>query len=295
MNTLNDYADLSGKICLVTGSTSGIGRAAAEKLASQDATVVLVARNEQKAFTALNEIKEKTGNQRITFLIADLSIQKQVRNLAENFLRQYERLDILINNAGAFFLFRRVSRDGIEMNFALNHLAYFLLTHLLLDTIIQTSRHAGEARIINVASSAHLNKKLDFNDLEMKRNYHPMQAYGRSKLANLYFTFELARRLADTGVTAQALHPGWVRTGIGANNGWLVRALLPLIMQNAIPPEDGAKTLVYLAGSSELKESSGEYFVKCRSVAADPIAYDRDASTRLWSISEQMVGIQSFL
>jgi NAD(P)-dependent dehydrogenase (short-subunit alcohol dehydrogenase family) len=278
---------LQNKTCLITGATSGIGLATALALAKMDATVVLAGRSEERCQNAVARIKSDTGNQNVDYLLADLSIQAQVRALADEFKSRYDRLDVLVNNAGAIFFFRERSTDGIEMTFAVNHLAYFLLTNLLLDTL----KTSAPARIVNVASNAHLGQRLDFDNPELKRGYNPGKAYGRSKLANLYFTYELARRLEGTGVTVNAMHPGFVQTNMAANNGWLVSLFLPLVHLKSLTPEQGARTVVYLASSPEVEGVTGKYFVREREVASDPVSYDEGAAKRLWEVSERMTGL----
>ena len=242
---------MKDKICLITGATSGIGQATALALAQMGAprqktaghTVIVAGRDEKRCQKTVAQIKSETGNPNVDYLLADLSVQAQVRALAAEFKSRYERLDVLVNNAGAIFFRRQVSADGLEMNFAVNHLAYFLLTNLLLDTL----KVNAPARIVNVASNSHLGQHLDFDNLELKRGYNPGKAYGCSKLANLYFTYELARRLEGTGVTVNAMHPGFLRTNMAANNGWPVRLFLPLVHLSSLTPEEGARTIVYLA------------------------------------------------
>jgi NAD(P)-dependent dehydrogenase (short-subunit alcohol dehydrogenase family) len=275
---------MKNKICLITGATSGIGQAAATGIANLGATVVMVGRSEERAKATVAHIKSETGNPKVDYLLADLSVQAQVRKLAEEFKSRYERLDVLVNNAAAIYFRRTVSADGIEMTFAVNHLAYFLLTNLLLDTL----KASAPARVVNVASNSHRGKHLDFDNLELKRGYNPGKAYGRSKLANLYFTYELARRLVGTGVTVNAMHPGFVATNMAANNGWLVRLFLPLVHRNSLTPEQGASTAVYLASSPDVEGVTGKYFVREREVDSDPVSYDEAAARRLWQVSEEM-------
>lgn len=275
---------MKNKTCLITGATSGIGQATAMALAQKDATVFVAGRSEERAQATVAQIKSETGNPNVDYLLADLSVQSQVRQLAEDFKSRYERLDVLVNNAGAIYFRRQLSADGIEMNFALNHLAYFLLTDLLLGTL----KASAPARIVNVASNSHYGQHLDFENIELKRGYNPMRAYGRSKLCNLYFTYELARRLEGTGVTVNAMHPGFVATNMAANNGWLVRLFLPLIHRNSLTPEQGASTAVYLASSPDVEGVTGKYFVREREVASDPVSYDQSAAERLWQVSEGM-------
>jgi len=278
---------MQNKTCLVTGATSGIGQAAAIGLARLGATVIVAGRSEERAQATVAYIKTETGNPNVDYLLADLSVQAQVRQLSEEFKSRYKRLDVLVNNAAAIFLRRQLSADGIEMTFAVNHLAYFLLTNLLLDML----KASAPARVINVASNSHRNKHLNFDNLELERGYWAGTAYGRSKLYNLYFTYELARRLEGTGVTVNAMHPGFVATNMAANNGWLVRLFLPLIHYSSLTPEQGASTIVYLASSPEVESVTGKYFVREREVASDPVSYDEAAAKRLWDVSEKMTGL----
>lgn len=272
---------------MVTGATSGIGCATAWELARLGAAVIVVGRDQQRTASTVNEIRQATGNPVVDFLLADLSSQAQIRNLAEELMHRYDRLDVLVNNAGAYFLRRQLSVDGIEMTFATNHLNYFLLTNLLLELI----KSSAPARIVNVSSNAHYGNRLDFDDLQNKRRYWGMQPYGRSKFANVLFTYELARHLDGSGVTANALHPGFVRTNIGKNNGWLARLLVPLIQLQGISPDQGAETNTYLACSPDVEGLTGKYFVRKQPVASDPATYDEGAAARLWEISADMVGI----
>jgi len=282
---------------MVTGSTSGIGRETARALAQRGARVVLVSRNAEKCAATMEQIKKQTGNAQVDYLAADLSAQAEIPDLVQRFHQRYDRLDVLINNAGGFFLSRRESVDGIEMTFALNHLNYFLLTNLLLDTLIASGKPGAASRIINVSSDAHRGSRINFNDLQMKRRYSGMEAYGQSKLANVLFTYELDRRLAAAGVkekvTANALHPGFVRTNLAGDNGPLVRIIMRLVYVIAgRSPEQGAETTVYLASSPEVEGISGKYFVDCEPVKTDPASYDEETAKRLWEVSAQMVDLK---
>lgn len=275
---------MTAKTILITGATSGIGRVAAESLAQQGAQVVLVGRNPAKTEATVAEIKRATGNASVSHLLADLSEQAQVRGLAAQFLSRYPRLDVLINNAGGVFRQRRLTADGREMTWALNHLSYFLLTNLLLDRLLAS----GPARIINVSSNAHRRVRgLDFDDLEGARSYWGFRAYARSKLANVLFTYELARRLAGTAVTANALHPGLIRTGFGANNGRLWALLYVFINALGRTPAQGADTLIYLASSPAVEGLTGQYFYKRQARPSSGASYDQAAARRLWAVSEQ--------
>jgi len=280
---------MNGKICMVTGATSGIGLYTALELARQGAAVIIGSRDAQRCQAASLRIRQETHNPDVDYIAADLSSQAQIRRLVEIFKERYARLDVLVNNAGAFFLRRQQSEDGIEMTFALNHLSYFLLTHLLLDTL----RVNAPARIVNVASNAHRREGMNFDDLEGKDKYSGFRAYGQSKLANLLFTYELARRLEGVSVTANALHPGFVATNIGKNNGLLSRLVMPIASLRAIRPEEGARTPVYLASSPEVEGVSGLYFVREMAVPSSPDSYDAQSARRLWEISAEMTGLGS--
>jgi NAD(P)-dependent dehydrogenase (short-subunit alcohol dehydrogenase family) len=281
----NYLEDMTGKVCLVTGASSGIGEATALELARQNATVIGIGYHPQHITEARARILAQSGRE-VDFIQADLSSQTQVCRVAAEFRSRYKRLDVLINNAGSFFPLRRKSVDGIEMNFALNHLAYFHLTNLLLDML----KASAPARVINVSSSSHYGNPLDFEDLEFQHRYHPFKAYGRSKFANILFSYELARRLDGTGVSVNALHPGWVATNIARNIGFLARVFMPLIQFNALRPREGAETSLYLAASSNGSNVTGSFFINRKAVKSDPLTYDREAQSRLWHISAEMTG-----
>jgi NAD(P)-dependent dehydrogenase (short-subunit alcohol dehydrogenase family) len=279
--------NMHDNVVMVTGATNGIGYEAAKVLAGMGATIVGVGRNPQKCADAAAQIARATNNSNVEFLVADLAVQAQVRQVADEFKRKYNRLDVLLNNAGAFFARREESADGIEMTWALNHLNYFLLTDQLLEVI----KASAPARIINVSSDAHTGaKKINFDDVEFKHGYSGWTAYSHSKLANVMFTYELARRLEGTRVTANVLHPGFVATGFGHNNGSLVRAGMNVVQKIAARrPEQGAATSVYLASSPEVDGVSGRYFVDSKATRSNEASYDVDAQQRLWALSEQMV------
>ena len=278
---------LAGKVCMVTGATSGIGKVAARELAKRGAIVVVVGRNEARSKATVSQIRQQTANASVEYLLADLSSQQEIRRLAREFESRYSRLDVLVNNAGAIMLSRRESVDGIEMTLALNHLAYFLLTNLLLDTL----KSSAPARIVNVSSNSHEGAKLDFDDLQNRRRYWGFRAYAWSKLENILFSYELARRLEGTGVTVNALHPGLVGTNFLANNGALGRLLKMLVVIKGISPERGARTSIYLASSPELETVTGRYFFQEQEVPSSSASYDEDAARRLWQLSAEMTGL----
>ncbi len=279
--------DMTGKVVLITGGTGGIGRETAKALAGMGASVAIVARNEEKAKRVVDEIKQATGNQNVDYLIADLSSQAQVRQVADEFRRRYNRLDVLVNNAGGFFMKRRMSVDDVPYSWALNHYAYFLLTNLLLDML----KASAPARIINVSSMAHLGANLDFKGLRNDDTHGGWVAYSDTKLANVLFTYELARRLEGTGVTVNALHPGFVSTGFAKNNGVIANAFMWLLQPFTISPAQGAQTSVYLASSPEVEGVTGEYFVKKQPEPSSKASYDKEAARELWEISEVKTGL----
>jgi NAD(P)-dependent dehydrogenase (short-subunit alcohol dehydrogenase family) len=248
-----------------------------------------VGRNPSKTEATLHEIKLQSGNASVDMLLGDLSSMADVRRIAADFKRKHQRLDVLVNNAGAWFAARQETVDGYEMTFALNHLSYFLLTNLLLDVL----KASAPARIVNVSSDAHTTAPLNFDDLQHKKSYEGRGfiAYGQSKLANVLFTYELARRLQGTGVTANVLHPGFVATGFGINNGGLMRLGMKIAHLFAIDEEKGAQTMFHLATSPEVEGISGKYWDKSKAVSSSRASYDETAQRRLWEISEQMTGL----
>jgi len=280
-------ADLSGKNCLITGATSGIGRETALALARMGAGLVLVCRDRRRGEQVRDEIRSQGANVAVDVILADLASQQEIRRLAGDFLATGRPLHLLINNAGVVNTSRSVTADGIETVFAVNHLAYFLLTHLLLDRLKQSA----PARIVNVASDAHKLGDMNFDDLQAERRYRTMRIYGQSKLANILFTYELAGRLQGTGVTVNCLHPGAVATGLGANNGAWAKAIIALLGLFFRSPRQGAATSIYLASSPEVEGVSGKYFVDCRPRRSSPASYDEASAKRLWEISERMTGI----
>ena len=274
---------MENKVAVVTGSTSGIGKSTVVEFARRGATVVMVARNPELAEETKKEIVKKTGNQNIDILIADLSSQAAIHKAADVFKSRYKNLHILVNNAGLAGP-RLLSPDGIEMTLAVNHLAYFLFTNLLVDAL----KASAPARIINVSSEAHRNAQLDFDDLQMEKNYGGFRAYSLSKLLNLLFTYELSRRLEGSNVTVNALHPGFLSTGIFREAPGFVRVLVRMI---AGSPEKGSEAIVRLATSPEMEKVSGKYFNGLKESKSSPISYDKEAAERLWQISTELTSL----
>jgi NAD(P)-dependent dehydrogenase (short-subunit alcohol dehydrogenase family) len=283
---------MKDKVVIVTGATSGIGEVCALELARMGATIVLISRSQSKLDDVMNRIKTETGNQAVSSIRADLSSIAETRQAAASFLAQYSRLDVLVNNAGAVNLKRLETVDGYEMTFALNHLSYFFLTHLLLDKLKETAEKYGEARIVNVSSAAHQGMRINFDDIQSRQRFTSFEVYGMSKLMNIAFTNELARRLRGTNVTANSLHPGFVKTNFGRNMGGVIR-LGMMVIQNlfAISVEKGAETMIYLASSPEVKGISGKYWDKKQAIQADKEAYNEAAQAKLWRVSEELLGL----
>lgn len=279
-----------GKTVLVTGSSSGIGFETAKALAQQGAEVILAARSEEKLKQAVAAIKAATGNDKLKYYTAEFSSQKSVRELAAKIKKDYTKLDVLVNNAGAVFPGFALSEDGLEMTIATNHFAYFLLTNLLLDLL----KKPDSARIVNVASDSHYQGKIDFESFKKEKSFFIMKAYGQSKLANVLFTAELAERLQGTRVTANSLHPGFVKTDIGNKSlntsfgKWVMRVWSLATAIGAISVVDGAKTSVYLASSSAVNGVTGKYFNKCKPKEEAKLAKDKNLQKELWRVSEQL-------
>lgn len=274
---------MTGKVCIVTGANSGIGRETARALAKMEANVVMVARNQEAGEEVRQAIIAESGNDSIELMIADLFSMDQVRRLASDFKKTHSRLDVLVNNAGAIFPKREETVDGFERTLALNHLAPFLLTHELLELL----KESAPARIVNVSSAAHLRGKIDFENLQSKKKYGWIGPYGSAKLMIVMFTYSLARRLDGTGVTVNALHPGVVRTHFGQNDASRGRRLMFRLLGPFFKsPEEGAETSIYLASSPEVEGISGKYFVNCRPRRSSKISYDEELQEKLWKYTE---------
>jgi retinol dehydrogenase 14 len=278
---------LNGKTAIVTGASSGIGKVTALELAKAGAKVVMVCRPGPKAEAAFGEISQEAGKDKVELMDADLSSQSSIHAFAENFKKTNDRLEILVNNAGILLSNRVLTADGLERTFATNHLAYFLLTNLLLDLL----KASAPARIVCVASEAERGGKIDFDDLQSERTYSGMKAYSQSKLANILFTYELARRLNGTGVTANCLHPGLVNTGWGRGFRGIFKIGIKLVSPFMLSPEEGAKTSIYLASSPEVEGITGRYYFKCKPAASAPASYDEEVARRLWETSEKLTGL----
>ena len=280
------HLSMKDKIILITGGSSGIGLATASALAEKGAEIILAARREEKLKEASEHIKSKTGNSKVKYYTADFSSQRSIRELAEKVKKDYQKIDVLINNAGIVYPEFKLNEDGLEMTIATNHFAYFLLTNLLLDLI----KKSDYARIVCVASGSHYQGKIDFESFTKDKGYFILKAYAQSKLANVLFTAELAERLKETQVTINCLHPGFVKTDIGNKNSkWYGRFFWTLLTNiGAITPEAGAKTSVYLASSDDVKGVSGKYFDKC--MLKEPAALSKDTTLQkeLWRVSEQL-------
>ncbi|HEY2746159.1 MAG TPA: SDR family oxidoreductase [Polyangia bacterium] len=275
---------MRGKRVLVTGATTGIGRVTAVELGRAGAEVVLVARDREKAEATLAELRA-AGAPPAHALMADLSLMSSVRALAEEVRGRFDRIDVLVNNAGAIFGSRALTAEGFERTFALNHLSYFLLTQLVLDRV------PSGGRIVNVASEAHRGGRVDFDDLQLERRYTAFGAYCLSKLMNLLFTFELARRVAGRGITANAAHPGPVASNFGRSNRGVFGFLFALAGPFMLTPGKGARTQIWLASSPDVAGVSGKYFAKCREKKPSPRALDEAVQKRLWDVTAGLVGV----
>jgi retinol dehydrogenase 12 len=278
---------MHGKVVVITGATSGIGQIAAERLAALGARIVLVARDQGRAERTLGRLRAAGPNVAHRAEFADLSLLAEVKRVGHDIAAAEPHIDVLVNNAGNVFPVREVTADGLERTFATNHMAYFVLTHGLRDRLVA----ATPARIVNTASAAHMGRALDFDDLQLARQYAIMTAYGRSKLANILFTRELVRRLAGTGVTANCLHPGFVATGLGQRGAGIFALTVRFAMLFGGRAENGAKTIVHLASSPDVASVTGKYFIDSRPAEPSAAAQDDAAAKRLWEESERIAGL----
>ena len=287
-------SSMKGRTCLITGASGGIGKETAVALATLGATVVMVSRDSERGKAALADVRRRSGGSNdVHLMLADLASLQAVRSLASEFRQKHQRLHVLVNNAGAYNVKRLLSEDGHELTFAVNHLAHFLLTNLLLDLL----KASAPARIVNVSSRSHMGATIDFDDLQQESGYRGMAVYGQSKLANVLFTRELARRLEGTGVTANSLHPGLVKTGFGRNNGGAIGAIFRMFQARVfqivpipfiITPERGAETSVYLSSSPDVESVTGKYFVKKEPVPSSESSSDPALAARLWQLSDEL-------
>jgi retinol dehydrogenase-12 len=280
--------NLQGKVCLITGATNGIGEEAAKQIALMGAEIVFIARSPAKAEELKQSLKSLTGRES-TSIIADLSSQEEVKRAASEFLSMNKPLNILLNNAGIMNTSRKETVDGLEEVFSVNHLAYYSFTLMLMNKLIES----GPSRVVNVASGAHIFvKDMNFDDLQSEKEYKTMQVYGRSKLANILFTRELAERLKGKGVTVNCLHPGFVNTGIGSNNSpTMGRILMTLARPFSRKTDKGAETSIYLCVSPEVENETGEYFYDCKKEKISAAASDKENATKLWEVSSKLTGI----
>ncbi len=283
---------MNSKICLITGGSDGLGLEAARQLAQKSFELILVGRNQQKLEKASQEIIKDTDNQNITALVADLSSPREIRKLSEDIHQRFEKIDVLINNAGEVFSSFSLTEEGLEKTIATNHFSYFLLTNLLLDLLKQAER----ARIVNVASQNHLHAQIDFESFTKQKYYGLVKAYNQSKLANLLFTYELAERLKTTGITVNAISPGRVNTTIGnKNQPWYVSLIWTLLTRlSSVDVKRGVATYIYLATSDEVAQITGKYFDRNQAIIpSSPLSYDKRLAQQLWEQSEKLVK-QSF-
>lgn len=282
---------MQDKICLITGATSGIGKAAALKLADTGASLILLSRNEKKGEKICNQIREKNNTQ-VKFYKADISSMKQVRNVSEKIKSDFNHIDVLINNAGARFDNYFKNDEGIELTFATNHLGHFLLTLSLIEMLKKSS----QGRVINISSAAHANGTEELYDIVAPEHYDRRLAYGRSKLANLYFTYELASRLQSSKITVNAVDPGGVATNFSRNNGiipWMKHYLSYLLNLKLISPQKASETVVYLASSDEVGRISGKYFFEKKEINSSSASYSKETAMKLWQLSLKLTGTES--
>ena len=276
--------NMNGKVCLVTGATDGIGKVSARVLAELGAKVIIVGRNPEKSAIVLAELRSISGNENIDLLMADLAVMQEVRDLAEQVISRYDRIDVLLNNAGGYFTKHEITSDGLERTFALNHMSYFLLTNKLMELL----KYSAPARIVNVSSDAHYGVDMEFENLNGEQEYKAWKAYQKSKLANVLFTYELLKKVPGN-ITVNCLHPGFVATNFGHNNGGFFGPVLKIAQRiSAIDPEEGAKTSIFLCSAPEVKGVSGKYFYKCQPKTSSRESRNMDTGKRLWKISSDI-------
>jgi NAD(P)-dependent dehydrogenase (short-subunit alcohol dehydrogenase family) len=285
---MSEAQRMDGRTVLVTGGTGGIGRATAAGLAVMGARIAITGRDRGRAEAAAGEIRTPDGPP-VEAFVGDMSAQAEVRRLADEVLAALPRLDVLVNNVGGFWNTRHVTADGLERHFALNHLAPFLLTHLLADRLVESA----PARVVTVSSDAQRMGRIDFDDLQGERSWSGQRAYNQSKLANVLFTYELARRLRGTGVTANVLHPGVVRSGFGAEDPGRIQRLITPFMRFWKSPEQGARTPIHLASSPEVEGVTGQYFRDGKPGRSAKRSYDEADALRLWEVSAELVGLDA--
>ncbi len=279
--------NMNGRVCMITGANSGIGKATALGLAKLGATVVMVCRDRERGESVLKEISQRSRNTSISLLVTDLASQKSIRQLAKKFIDTHPRLHVLINNAGVFLTKRTLTEDNVETTFAVNHLAPFLLTNLLLDTL----KASAPSRVVTVSSDAHQGAQINFDDLQGEKHFSGFDAYNQSKLANILFTYTLAKRLDAAKVTANSLHPGAIRTNLGHQNSILFRAGYRFVSLFFSSPAKGSQTVIYLASSPDVEGVTGMYFVKKKEKKSSPESYDEAAAQKFWQISAKLTGI----
>ena len=286
---VSENGGMEGEVALITGGTSGIGKATATALAAMGAEVVVSGRSKERGEAAVEEIRDQSGNEKVSLVPADLAVQAEVRGLAQAFKERHDRLDVLVNNAGIIQSKRTETPDGIELTLAVNHLAPFLLTNLLLGLL----KESAPSRIITVSSEARRGAEIDFDDLQSERRYRAFRVYGMTKLANILFTYELAERLEGTGVVANCLHPGSVNTNFANNNRSLGTLLFRAFKPFMRTPEQGADTVVYLAASPETGEMTGRYLTDRKVISSYEEPHDVSAQKRLWEVSEELTNLEA--
>lgn len=277
---------MDNKICLVTGATSGVGKVIALELAKRKAYVILVARNREKGESVKADIVKASGNKNVDILMCDLSSQKSIRDAAAEFRSKYDRLHRHINNAAVVPAKKTITVDGMEIQLAVNHLSYFLLTHELLNLL----KDGAPSRVCNTGSEVHKRASIDVNDLQSAKRYKPMRAYAMTKLLNMHFTHELARKLEGSGIAVYAWSPGWTATGISRDYGAITRFIMNKMAKT---PEEGAATGIYVATSPDLEGKTGTYYYNLQETRAAESSYDIETSKRIWKISEDLTGIKT--